>query len=210
MLNLWAIVPVKPLDRAKSRLAASLDSGRRVTLVQDLLAHTLVTLGRVPAVRAIAVVTGDEGVAAWSRSYGVRVVREPGAPDLNRALQAATREAQADGAQAVLVVHADLPRVTPEELQAMASLADGPPVVALAPDRHGRGTNALLCAPPGLIEYRFGEDSFALHSAQALAVGARLEVCAAPGLALDIDLPEDLDVLGAASAPEPSAPGSSP
>jgi len=209
-MNLWAIVPVKPLDQAKSRLADSLAPQQRLTLVQDMLARTIATLRIVPAVRQIAVVSGDAGVQAWSLQAGLRVVPERGEPNLNLALQTATEVARSQGAEAVLIVHADLPRVTADELQAMAGGLDGTPLVVVAPDRHGRGTNALLCAPPGLIEYRFGEGSFALHCAQAQAAGARLVVHAAPGLALDIDLPEDLDVLSAASEAPPAPPGREP
>jgi len=207
-MSLWAIVPVKPLDQAKSRLAGALGPEERIALVQRLLERTIDTLRQVPPVAEVLVVTGDPGVQAWCRGAGIQVLHEAGEPDLNRALQAATDAAQANGAQAVFIVHADLPRVTAAELEAMANHIDGSPLVAVAPDRHGRGTNALLCAPPGLIEYRFGVDSFALHCAQAQAAGARLEVCSAPGLALDIDLPEDLDVLRAAAVPPFEPPGS--
>lgn len=209
-MNLWAIVPVKPLDQAKSRLADSLAPQQRLTLVQDMLARTIATLRMVPAVRQIAVVSGDAGVEAWSLQAGLRVVPERGEPNLNLALQTATEVARSQGAEAVLIVHADLPRVSADELQAMASGLDGTRLVVVAPDRHGRGTNALLCAPPGLIEYRFGEGSLALHCAQAQAAGARLVVHSAPGLALDIDLPEDLDVLSAASEAPPAPPGREP
>jgi 2-phospho-L-lactate guanylyltransferase len=207
-MSLWAIVPVKPLDQAKSRLASALGSEERVALAKSLLERTLDTLRQVPSIDDVLVVTGDPGVQAWCRGAGIQVLHETGEPDLNRALQAATDAAQANGAQAVFIVHADLPWVTAAELQAMANHIDGDPLVAVAPDRHRRGTNALLCAPPGLIEYRFGDDSFALHCAQAQAAGARLEVCSAPGLALDIDRPEDLDVLRS-GRPTSKPPGSS-
>lgn len=209
-MSLWALVPVKPLGQAKSRLAQALAPERRTTLVQEMLARTVATLRLVPAVDRIVVVTGDAGVEAWALEAGLRVVPERGEPDLNRALETATAAARDQGAQAVLIVHADLPRVTAAELQAMAEGLDGTPRVVVAPDRHGRGTNALLCAPPGLIEYRFGEGSLALHCAQAQAAGARLVVHSAPGLALDIDWPEDLDVLNAASEAPPEPPGREP
>jgi 2-phospho-L-lactate guanylyltransferase len=137
-------------------------------------------------------------------------VREVGEPDLNDALAVATQSAHAHRVQAVLIVHADLPRVTPADVERMAAFAGAAPVVVVAPDRHGRGTNALLCAPPGLIEYRFGEDSYAQHCAQAQAAGARLEICSTPGLALDLDVPEDLELLHGASVPPPVPPGREP
>lgn len=206
-MSLWAVVPVKPLDQAKSRLAGALGPHERAALVQQLLERTLDVLKQVSAIDETVVATSDPGVAAWARRAGYRVLREVGEPDLNDALAVATQSAQAHQIQAVLIVHADLPRVTAPDLEAMAAFAGAAPVVVVAPDRHGRGTNALLCAPPGLIEYRFGEGSFALHCAQARAVGARLEICSTPGLALDLDVPEDLDVLHGASVPPPSPPG---
>ncbi len=210
-MNLWAVVPVKPLDKAKSRLAGAMAPDERVALVQRLLERTLEVLRLVPTVAEIVVATSDPGVADWARRGGYRVVREVGQPDLNDALAVATRTALAHQAEAVLIVHADLPRVTPAELEMMAAFsAEAAPIIVVAPDRHGRGTNALLCAPPGLIEYRFGEDSFAQHCAQAQAAGARLEICSAPGLALDLDVPEDLEALHGALVLPPASPGRKP
>lgn len=206
-MSLWAVVPVKPLDQAKSRLAGALAPEERASLVQSLLERTLGILRQVPAITEILVVTADPGVAAWASRAGSRVLCEDREPDLNRELASATRLAQAQLAEAVLIVHADLPRVTVADIEAMAASAAAAPIVVLAPDRHGRGTNALLCAPPGLIEYRFGPDSFARHCAEAQAAGASLEICTGPGLALDLDLPEDLELLRTgAPGPTPTSP----
>jgi 2-phospho-L-lactate guanylyltransferase len=196
-MSLWVLVPVKPLDQAKSRLAGALAPAERASLVQSLLERTVGILRQVPAIAEILIVTGDPAVAGWASQAGNRVLRTGCEPDLNRELASATRLVQEQHAEGVLILHADLPRVTAADVQAMAARAAAAPIVILAPDRHRRGTNALLCAPPGLIEYRFGPDSFALHCAQAQAAGAALEICNAPGLALDLDLPEDLELLRA-------------
>ncbi len=79
-----------------------------------------------------------------------------------------------------------------EDIEALIALVDPPPAVILAPDRRRGGTNALLAFPPALIEYAFGPTSFDRHRAEALAAGVRLAICDRPGLALDLDLPEDL------------------
>jgi 2-phospho-L-lactate guanylyltransferase len=68
-------------------------------------------------------------------------------------------------------------------------------VVVVAPDRRRQGTNALLICPVGLIDFEFGPDSFHRHSNRAVEVGARLEICELPSLALDMDLPEDLQMV---------------
>jgi 2-phospho-L-lactate guanylyltransferase len=68
-------------------------------------------------------------------------------------------------------------------------------VVVIAPDRHGKGTNALLMVPPGQIEYDFGEGSFQRHCERAKNSGARLEIVNLPSLSLDLDMPEDLELV---------------
>jgi GTP:adenosylcobinamide-phosphate guanylyltransferase len=92
----------------------------------------------------------------------------------------------------VLIVPADLPLINSLDIESIIEMGENPPVVVISPDRHRRGTNALLVSPPNLLQYQFGEDSFQKHSNQALQVGARLEICDRPALALDLDLPEDL------------------
>ena len=120
---------------------------------------------------------------------------ERGHPELNRALERATIVAQGYEVSAVLVLPADLPLLACEDVdQLLTPLGDGP-VVVIAPDRKGVGTNALLVAPPGLIKYGFGTDSFNKHSARAREAGARLEVCQLPNLGLDLDEPGDLESL---------------
>jgi 2-phospho-L-lactate guanylyltransferase len=95
----------------------------------------------------------------------------------------------------VLVVPADLPLLTAEDVQALLDCLNGDPLVALAPDRQDQGTNALLIAPPGGIPFRFGPASFVQHCRLALEAGARLEIVRRATLALDLDVPEDLALL---------------
>jgi 2-phospho-L-lactate guanylyltransferase len=80
----------------------------------------------------------------------------------------------------------------------MLERSKDPPVVVVAPDRHFQGTNALLVSPVGLIEYDFGPGSFQRHCSRASQAGARLEICELSSLALDMDLPEDLELVGEA------------
>jgi 2-phospho-L-lactate guanylyltransferase len=65
------------------------------------------------------------------------------------------------------------------------------PLVGLVPDRHRRGTNALLVAPPDAIEPQFGGESRAAHEAAAGVAGARYVELDGP-LSVDLDTPEDL------------------
>jgi 2-phospho-L-lactate guanylyltransferase len=103
--------------------------------------------------------------------------------------------AQVYATRGVLILPADLPLVAREDIQVLLDRAGKPPVVVIAPDRHGRGTNALLISPAGLIEYDFGENSFQRHCDRARQAGARLEVVTLPSLGLDLDIPEDFEIV---------------
>lgn len=195
-MTLWAIVPVKPLGRGKSRLSGVLSQQERADLNRRLLAHTVDTLRELPEIEQVLVVSRDPAALALARDHGARTVQENGAPHLNVALARATILAKNYITRGILIVPADLPLITPEDVRAMLDRAKYPPVVVVAPDRHHQGTNALLVCPAGLIEYEFGPGSFQRHCALARQAGARLEICELPSLALDVDFPEDLDIIG--------------
>jgi 2-phospho-L-lactate guanylyltransferase len=152
-------------------------------------------------VAGIAVVSADPEVRALAGAWAATWIEDSPEAGLNQALIRGRRHALRAGARRVLVLPADLPRLTPQPVAALLAMADSPPSAVIAPDRHGSGTNALLLAPPGLIEYTFGPLSFMRHLEMAEAAGARTRICRSPAFALDLDLPEDLVLL---SEPGPS------
>ena len=194
-MTLWAIVPVKPLRRGKSRLSGTLSEDERTHLNQLLLEHTLKTLKDLKEIEHILVVSRDPAALSIAREHGARTVRENGSPQLNTDLTRATVVAQVYATRGVLVLPADLPLMTPADISALLERATDPPVVVIAPDRREEGTNALLICPAGLIEYDFGPDSYQRHCERAEKAGARLEVVTLPSLGLDLDLPEDLEMV---------------
>ncbi len=194
-MALWAIVPVKPLRRGKSRLSGVLSSEERNELNRRLLTHTLETLNAIPEIEQVLVISRDQAALSLAREHGARTVLENGAPELNVALARATIVAKNYATRGLLIVPADLPLISPEDINAMLDIAVDPPVVVLAPDHRRQGTNALLVCPVGLIEYDFGPGSFQRHCERVLQAGARLEILELPSLALDMDMPEDLEMV---------------
>jgi 2-phospho-L-lactate/phosphoenolpyruvate guanylyltransferase len=194
-MTLWAIVPVKPLRHGKSRLAGTLTEDQRTELNRALLQHTLETLSELKEVDGVLVVSRDPHALTVARSHGARTVQENGQPQLNTALKRATIVAQVYATRGVLVLPADLPLISKEDILELIKRAAEPPVVVIAPDRHGKGTNALLISPPGFIEYDFGENSFQRHCERAKNAGARLEIVELPSLGLDLDIPEDFELI---------------
>lgn len=194
-MTIWAIIPVKPLRRGKSRLAGALSADERAELNQALLVHTLKTLSDVKELEQVLVVSRDPHALTIARQHGARTVREDGQPLLNTALTRATVIAKVHATRGVLILPADLPLISREDVLTLIERAGEPPVVVIAPDRRGKGTNALLISPSGLIEYDFGENSFQRHCERAKQAGARLEIVDLPSLGLDLDLPEDLEII---------------
>lgn len=194
-MTLWAIVPVKPLRRGKSRLAGTLSEDERTELNRSLLQNTLKTFADLKEVEEVLVISRDPQALSIARQHGARTVREDGQPELNTALKRATVIAQVYATRGVLILPADLPLVTRQDVLTLIERAGEPPAVVIAPDRHGTGTNALLISPAGLIEYDFGENSFQRHCQRAKEAGARLEIVNLPTLGLDLDLPEDLELV---------------
>ena len=195
-MTIWAIVPVKPLRRGKSRLAGLLSEQQRTRLNRYLLEHTLTILNEIPEIEHTLVVSRDPAALALTRSMGGRTVLEDGAPQFNIAIQRATIVAQSQGARAVLILPADLPLAEPADLENLFLHGQDPPVVVIAPDRRMDGTNGLFVNPAGLIAYGYGPGSFQRHKFRASQAGARLEIIQSDHLGLDLDLPEDLEYIG--------------
>ncbi len=194
-MSLWAIIPVKPLRRGKSRLSGVLSEDERALLNYTMLTNTIKTLAEVGEVEQTLVVSRDPAALALAREYGARTLQEDGNPGLNTALKRATVVAMAYAARGVLVLPADLPLLSVADVREIIHFTEKPPVVVVAPDRRGGGTNALLMSPAGLIDYHFGPGSFQKHVQSAEKAGVHVEVLNLFSLGLDLDLPEDLELL---------------
>lgn len=198
---IWAIVPVKPFVRAKSRLASVLSEAERAGLSRAFLKHALGVLAETPGIAQTLVVSRDPVVLEVARLAGVLGVAEHGTQGLNAALTQATGVARAAGASAVLVLPTDLPFITASDVAQLINDDDEGPVMAIAPDRHEQGTNALFVRPPGLAPYAFGEGSFGRHLRLAAHARMRVRVCRLPGAALDVDVPDDWRLYQAGRVP---------
>lgn len=191
-MALWAIVPVKPLHRNKSRFSGVLTDEESSELNHRLLVQTIDTLKSTPQIENILVISKDDRTLTVAREHGARTVLEPGDSRINLSLARATIIAKTYSMQGVLILPADMPFLTKEDITILLQRANDPPVVVIVPDRNRQETNALLVCPAGLIDYEFGLGSFSRHCERAHEVNARLEICELPSMALNIDLPEDL------------------
>jgi 2-phospho-L-lactate guanylyltransferase len=199
-----AILPVKSFGAAKQRLSPALGAGTRQALAQAMFSDVLGSLRHVPGLDEIAVVTADP--VAESAAFGerVRVLRDGERGGQSRAASIGIRYAVAAGLERVLLVPGDTPLLDPVEV---AGLLERAPDVAIVPDRHGTGTNALVLRPPDAIEPSFGPGSFERHLRAAESAGVAYSAERVPSLMLDVDTAADLAELATAlEARRTSAP----
>lgn len=205
----WAIVPLRGLEDAKTRLGGALDAEERLELVMTMAIRTLSATRDAAGLSGTVLVTADPAAARLAERFDATTVVQR-LPGLNAALREARSVALGAGASATLIVPIDLPAVSAEaldgvlaragdaaraETRAETSLAARPTpargIVVLVPDRHGTGTNVLLTSPPGLIDPAFGEGSHEAHAAAAQNADAIYLELDGP-LAMDIDTSDDL------------------
>jgi 2-phospho-L-lactate guanylyltransferase len=188
------LVPVKNLSAAKQRLAAVLDQPARTELAQTMLHDVVATLAAWPCRPACALVTSDPFAVELARRYDFEVIPDPANPGETGAIEMATRICVERGLDSTLVIPADIPLIQSSELDEILKQAPDEGSV-LAPAADGRGTNAAFRCPANLFPLRFGNDSFKPHLAAAQATGKPCIVLHLPGIAVDVDNPEDLQRL---------------
>lgn len=175
-MTVRALVPIKALDQAKSRLAGELPPRQRRWLVLGMLIHVLDTLTRAAGIDEIVLL----GPADTPPIAGIRAMIH-GGEGLNADLARAV--AQLDDTRLWLVLAADLPDLAVADVEALLA-ATATHGVAIAPDHRGDGTNALAFRRPASVSFAFGQDSRARHAALA---GPGYGVVERPGLAFDVD-----------------------
>ncbi len=177
-----AIIPLKPPGQRKTRLARRLSAAQRDRLAEDMFHHVASILRAVPSISEIALLS-ESPLPGWAARW---------IHDHGRGLNVELSEsAKTYRTQNLLVIHADLPRLEVADIFDLTTARDTRS--AIAPDRHGTGTNALAIRKEDSMSFAFGDHSFPRH----LALARRpLRVVERIGLALDVDTPDDLDIAG--------------
>ncbi len=189
-MSVPVLIPVNRLDRAKGRLADLLSPDERVTLAIITLETVLHAVGP-----ASIVLTADPRVGDVAAGKARVLPEVAGRKGLNPQLEAAMAALIAEGTarESLLILHADLPLITPEAIENILAMAH-PNTVTMVESRDG-GTNAMLMQPPGKFALAYGPASFALHTSAARQAGMRVAVSANRELRLDLDTPEDITEL---------------
>ena len=195
---MWAVVPLKRLEQAKARLASVLSGEERRALMLAMARDVLTALSRSSRLSGILLVSRTPEADALAQSFGTeRFAESPEAnlaESLGQASEYLIKHLRAAGA---MVVPADVPLITPDEVDAVLAqhAQAGSPSVTVVPDAERVGTNCLICSPPDAIGYIFDGKSFKPHTRAALNAGITPAIIPSSGFALDIDTPDDLRTL---------------
>ncbi|MEX2106858.1 MAG: 2-phospho-L-lactate guanylyltransferase [Solirubrobacterales bacterium] len=193
-MNATAVLPVKRFEAAKQRLSIGIEERRRRELVAAMVADVLEAVSEARTIERTIVVSDEPAVPGIAAATGAEVIPDPATGGHIGAALAGIARAENLGASCVVLLPGDCPLLDPRELD---RLLTGIPetYVAVVPDRHGTGTNALVLSPPGAIIPSFGEGSCARHVAATREAGVPFAVEELASLGLDLDTPADIIAL---------------
>ena len=194
-MSILAILPVKDLSHAKSRLSHEIDQQQRESLASNLLRRTIGILKSSRCIDDILLVSQDVRVHYIAKTEGLLFLQEQGA-DLNQALEQATRWSIDQCYSAILILPLDIPFLTKDDIHSINQMAnDETEVVIIAPDHEMKGTNALLVKPPGILKYQFGWNSFYRHWQQTMDRHIKNKIYCSTEISFDLDSPAQYHLL---------------
>jgi len=183
------IIPVKGAN-PKGRLSPLLSSPQRRQLQTAMLEDTLQTLIRAKMIGHTFVVSSDSQVLEFVKRFGARSIAEPGDAGVSSAVNLGLRATSPYERR--MVIPADLPLLTVEDLKVGPMLAREGAQVVISPSESFDGTNLLLLTRSTGLPLHYDDDSFRKHFASASALGLRVAVYYSRGTGFDIDRPTDL------------------
>ena len=192
----WALVPVKDLVQAKSRLSGVLAPHERRALAQAMVEDVLSVLVATGNLDGVLLVSDDPAAELLAHKYAIKVVSETSlncAAGLNPVVATAGTLLRKQGVVDIMVIHGDLPLVRVEDVNALLGIyRDTDADIVLAPDLQGVGTNVMVFSGSRPPRFSYGQGSCQAHQASAVGRGLVCELVRNSRLGLDVDTPGDL------------------
>jgi len=207
---MWALLPLKDFSGAKQRLSTVLTPAERSGLFLAMVRDVLSVLQSHPNIDNTLIVSDAAEAQQLARDFDAQWLSESSlkVTGLNGAIQAGVGVLADQGIDDVMIIHGDLPLISSADISQLfyvhqqqlqsarkTDAAAAPTAVTISPDERREGSNCLMCTPASSMTYRYGSNSFALHTAQARQLGMPLRVVYMAGAACDIDTPQDLEIL---------------
>ena len=207
---MWALLPLKNFSGAKQRLSDVLTPAERSGLFLAMVRDVLSVLQSHPNIDNTLIVSDAPEAQQLARDFGAQCLSESSlnVSGLNGSIQAGVGVLADQGIDDVMIIHGDLPLVSSADISQLfyahqqqlqdaqkKDVTRAPRAMTISPDERREGSNCLLCTPASSMTYRYGSNSFSLHTAQARQLGIPLRVVYMAGTACDIDTPQDLAIL---------------
>jgi len=183
------LLPVKDFNDAKQRLAPALNSEARAGLARAMLLDVLDVLVRARSPERVVVFTAAHEVVTTVRRLKFEVIVEKCVDGHSAAVNQMVEQLSPTSSR-ILSIASDLPRLVPSDIDFVLDAACEP--ITLVPSRDWTGTNGVVFIPPAKIAMEYGAGSFRRHLSKASAAGHCADVMNLPGIAFDLDTPEDL------------------
>jgi 2-phospho-L-lactate guanylyltransferase len=190
--EIWAIIPVKEAHDAKQRLVPVLPAPLRQALALAMLEDVLDAACAAKGLAGVILVTVDPQAIVLAGRYKAETIADGAHDGHTGAVMAGARYLIAHGRGTMLTLPGDLPLITAAEIEQLIDAHGPAPAFTIAPAHDDLGSNAILMSPPDAVPLRFGEDSFFPHLAAARTSGIEPCIVRLPGIAFDIDNPQDL------------------
>lgn len=189
-----ALVPLKDLVSAKTRLSGLLRPGERRALAQAMVEDVLTVLSGHSQVRRVTLVSDDPGADLLACKYGIEFLDERalGCRGLNPVIAASCEQLLTTGDEPLIVLHGDIPLLSAEDITAVLQVQAETHGLVIGCDRRAVGSNLLAFDAGSMPTFSFGVDSCAMHGRSARESGIPVSVVRRKGIALDVDEPRDL------------------
>ena len=195
-MKTFAIVPIKKLENAKTRLSSLLDTDDRIHLSLLMLQDTLQTLSVVQSLTQIITVSADKRIEEIALKYGANFLLEEKERGVNSAISLADNYCIKEAADATMVIPHDLPLLDSIYISKACELAENESrCIVICPSFRYDGTNMLLRKPPSIITTFYDSDSYNAHVKAATRLGISVKLLFSKGLMHDIDTPEDVSAI---------------
>jgi 2-phospho-L-lactate guanylyltransferase len=193
MLKVFAIVPVKSFENAKTRLGTLLSTAERVKLSGMLIKRTIYILKKTPGIQKILLVSSDNRTKKIALRYGVTFLEEDKESGVNSAINIADKFCVTACADASLILPIDLPLILPEDINIVCkSVLDDDNCIVLCPSYKFDGSNVLLRKPCNIIGTSYDANSYLMHVLGGIRNNVKTKVLFVSRLMIDIDTVRDI------------------
>lgn len=195
MSTLWIIIPVKDTSQSKQRLSERLSASERQKLAHAMLEDVLEAVVKLRDRAPCTLVTIDPFAEACASRYGLRVITDGAHDGHTGAVDGGRRRLASEGVEGIVTLPGDIPLVTSAEINKVLDIHSQSRGFTIVPAADKKGSNAIACTPPLAVPLRFGDNSYYPHLSAARKAGIEPATIELPGIATDVDTPDDLGLL---------------